>query len=147
MSPHIPSALKTLFRLQSYALLIGWSAVVLGIFWTALLWIGIVVLALMSGLYIYVAFLGAQYNTAGDTFRLSDFFHLRGALKLLRQTRTAFAAWTHLLTFDLAIGLGIAYHAGQNAMPVALTLLALAMTLMFGPAGMLLYAVGVLLLS
>lgn len=147
MPPHVPSALKTLFRLQSYVLLIGWSAIVLGLFWTSLLWVSVVVLALMSGLYTYVAFLGAQYDAVGDTFGLRDFFHLRGVLKLLRQTRTAFAAWTHLLTFDLAIGLGIAYHAGQNAMPVALTLPALAMTLMFGPAGMLLYAVGILLLS
>ena len=47
------------------------------------------------------------------------------------------AGWLHYLTFDLFVGSWIAERAGVLGLPHALVLLLLALTFLFGPAGLL----------
>lgn len=50
------------------------------------------------------------------------------------------AGWLHYLAFDLFVGAWIAERAGALGVPHALVLPLLALTFMFGPAGLLAYA-------
>ena len=51
------------------------------------------------------------------------------------------AGWLHYLAFDLFVGAWIAEHAGRLGVPHLLVLPVLALTFMFGPAGLLAFAV------
>ena len=48
--------------------------------------------------------------------------------------------WTHYLAFDLFVGAWIADRAGELRLPHLLVLPLLALTFMFGPAGLLAFA-------
>ena len=60
-------------------------------------------------------------------------------IALFKSPRVVLAGWIHFLAFDLMVGLYIVTDAAQRGIGHLWLLPALFLTLMFGPAGLLLY--------
>ena len=71
-----------------------------------------------------------------------DFFTLPGVLTLFRKGPEAglLAAWIHYLAFDLFVGYYVALDAAKNNISRFLTAPFLFLTLMLGPAGLVLWS-------
>jgi hypothetical protein len=83
---------------------------------------------------LYVALLGV--HGMGD----GGFGTLAAVQRLLAQPGPLVAGWLHFLAFDLFVGAWIAERAAALAIPHALVLPLLGLTFMFGPAGLLAFA-------
>ncbi|MBS0264242.1 MAG: DUF4281 domain-containing protein [Planctomycetes bacterium] len=86
----------------------------------------------------YVGLLGYSWGTAPG----GGFQSLEAVQVLFSTAGIVLAAWTHFLAFDLFIGRWMvddASSAGRSRLPL---LVALPMTFLFGPAGVLLYLAG-----
>ena len=83
----------------------------------------------------YVALFGATGMADGGFGSLSAVGRLFDVPALLA------AGWLHFLAFDLFVGAWIAERAGAIGVPHLLILPVLALTFLFGPAGLLAYAV------
>jgi hypothetical protein len=64
---------------------------------------------------------------------------LRGVMLLFQTPLPAFVGWTHYLVFDLFVGAWEARDARRRGLPHALLVPCLALTLLLGPLGLLLY--------
>jgi hypothetical protein len=82
----------------------------------------------------YVVIVVAQF--AGSD---GDFSTLAGVATLFRNPWLLLAGWLHYLAFDLFVGSWEARDARARAIPHLLLVPCLALTLFFGPAGLLLY--------
>ena len=60
-------------------------------------------------------------------------------ISLFKSPRVVLAGWIHYLTFDLMVGLYIVTDATRHGIGQLWLLPVLLLTLMFGPAGLLLY--------
>lgn len=69
----------------------------------------------------------------------ASFFTLDGVRNIFTTPRTVVACWIHYLVFDLFVGSWEARDAQRRGVPHWLLVPCLAMTLMFGPVGLLLY--------
>lgn len=69
------------------------------------------------------------------------FGSLAGVMSLFSHAAVMLPAWIHYLAFDLWVGTWEAEDAGKSGVPHWLLLPALALTLWFGPMGLLLYLV------
>jgi hypothetical protein len=98
---------------------------------TALLVHAPVVPALYGTAYMFLLFGGS--STGGDMMSLS------GVVQLMSQPRIAFAGWVHYLIFDLFIGAWEARDAQRRNIPHLALVPCLALTLLFGPVGLLAY--------
>ena len=83
---------------------------------------------------IYVAIFAATGMAGGGYDSLEAVQRLFAVPELLT------AGWLHFLAFDLFVGAWIAERAGELGIPHLLVLPLLALTFMFGPAGLLAYA-------
>lgn len=83
---------------------------------------------------IYLALLVAHWSGDGGFGSLAEVQRLFAVPGLLT------AGWLHYLAFDLFVGSWIAERAAQLHMPHAVLLPLLALTFLFGPAGLLGYA-------
>ncbi len=132
-------ALSLAFKAASILSLAGW-AVLLGFpFWprhAGGIVFGLAVGALCA-LYVYLLFAGRQHDQ-GIRVR-GSFFSLNGIVRLFQSPRIVLAGWVHFLAFDLMVGLYIVTDAARHGMNHWLLLPVLLLTLMFGPAGLLLY--------
>jgi hypothetical protein len=95
---------------------------------------------------LYPALLGAVYTACACVLFLSGggpegagMGSLPGVMKLFSMPLAAFVGWVHYLVFDLFVGAWQARDARRHGIPHALLLPCLALTLMLGPAGLLLY--------
>lgn len=70
-----------------------------------------------------------------------DFNSLAGVQRLFANPYTLLAGWIHYLAFDLFIGAWIVEDALARQVPAWARMLPLPLTLMFGPAGLLLHLV------
>ena len=82
---------------------------------------------------VYVALLLLHWGPGG-------FGSLAAVRQLFDQPGLLAAGWIHYLAFDLFVGTWIARQAAANGLPHAAVLPCLALTFMFGPAGLLAYA-------
>ena len=98
-----------------------------------------VAVGLLCALYVYLVFLGRHHDEPGSRVR-GHFFSLDGVIRLFQSPRVVLAGWVHYLAFDLMVGLYIVSDAPAHNLPHLWLLPALFLTLMFGPAGLLLYA-------
>lgn len=64
---------------------------------------------------------------------------LDGVVALLGQREAALAGWIHYLVFDLFVGAWIARDAARRGIHHAIVVPCLALTLMLGPIGLMLY--------
>ena len=132
-------ALSNIFKLTSYTALIGW--VILAGFPNWALGTGIVVsivVALLCFAYVYLVFFGRKHDEPEHKVR-GNFFTFKGIVNLFKTPRVVLAGWIHYLAFDLMVGVYIVTDATQYNISHWLLLPCLFMTLMFGPAGLLMY--------
>lgn len=84
----------------------------------------------------YAALIVARFGRTGG-----DFNSLAGVQQLFGDPYTLVAGWVHYLAFDLFVGSWIVEDAVARALPWWVRAIPLPLTLMFGPAGLLLYLV------
>jgi hypothetical protein len=129
---------ELLFNLASRLAMLGWLALALspvnarwspGARWIA----GRVVPGLLALGYV------AIFVTTGMAG--GGFDSLAAVQRLFDVPQLLVAGWIHFLAFDLFVGAWIAERAGALGIPHALLLPVLALTFLFGPAGLLGFAV------
>jgi len=133
------NTLSNIFRFTNYLALIGWVILAIFPFWRTgqNIVVGIIV-ALLSVTYTYLVFFGKKHDEPGDKIK-GSFWTLKGVIALFKSPRVVLAGWVHYLAFDLMIGVFIVADAAHYNIPHWMLLPCLFMTLMFGPAGLLLY--------
>ena len=128
------------FKLATWISLAGWAVLFGFPLWpragSAIVFtLAVVLLCTMYG---YFLFLGKRHDEPGTKIR-GSFFSLRGVIDLFKSPRAVLAGWIHYLAFDLMVGLYIVTDASRYGINHWLLVPVLFMTLMFGPAGLLLY--------
>lgn len=131
---------ETVFAVASSAPLLGWLAlafaplrrdalVAVARFWAIALAVG------------YVTLIAVTLATAPPGGPPPDFTTLSGLASLFSQPRATLIGWFHFLALDLWTGAWEAEDAGRRGTPHWRLLPCLFLTLMAGPAGLLLYLV------
>lgn len=131
-----PSSLEVLFSAAGTLAMLGWAALVLASWWSRRAtqlrsFAGRVVpLVLSAG---YVLLLAAHWGPGGygSLAQVQELFSVPGLL---------LAGWVHYLAFDLFVGAWIAERAAALGWSFWWLLPLLALTFLFGPAGLLAYA-------
>ena len=134
------SFLSSAFRLATGLSLLGWIVLLGFPLWPApgrMVVLGISV-GLLCALYCYLLFAGRRHDEPGLKVR-GHFFSLGGVINLFKSPRVVLVGWVHFLAFDLMVGLYIVTDAARHGMSHWLLVPVLLLTLMFGPAGLLLY--------
>jgi hypothetical protein len=119
--------------------IIGWGLMILLPSWSVTRWI--------TGRAIFPAYLATLYVIgvvplviAAGPGIMRDFTTTEGVLRLLANPDVALIAWVHILTFDHLAGIFIYRHnMRQRVLPLPVQSAILFLTLMFGPAGFLVY--------
>jgi len=124
------------FRAGNLLALASWIALALSPpsrRWTARVWqltgLGVPLLLALA----YVALLLGHWGPGG-------FGSLAEVRQLFERPGLLAAGWLHYLGFDLFVGTWIARDAAQRGLPHGAVLPCLALTFLFGPAGLLAYA-------
>ena len=136
-------ALSHIFKLTCYTALLGWVVLFFLPLWPVASFspqsfvVGIVAL-LLSIAYVYLVFLGKRHDDPGHRIR-GSFWSLKGIINLFKTPRIVLAGWVHYLAFDLMVGVFIVSNAAHYNIAHWMLLPCLFLTLMFGPAGLLLY--------
>lgn len=136
-------ALSHIFKFTCFTALLGWLVLFLLPFWPVTTFspqnfvVGIVAL-LLSIAYVYLVFLGKRHDDPHHKVR-GSFWSLKGIINLFKTPRIVLAGWVHYLVFDLMVGLFIVTNAAHYNISHWLLLPCLFLTMMFGPAGLLLY--------
>lgn len=138
-NPAVHPALKTIYKFQGWGVQIGWLALVAALFWQPAFWIASAIVVAVCALYAAMLAAGKKLDTEGKGLDPKSFFSLRGVLGMMRNPRSAFIVWTHILVFDLFVGLFIVMDSQERGISPFLIIPILFATLMFGPAGLLLY--------
>ncbi|HSS00119.1 MAG TPA: ABA4-like family protein [Kofleriaceae bacterium] len=122
-----------LFRILNMATLVAWLPLVV---FPRRRWANTVVPIAMPALLavVYAALLALSLPGSDGGFSSLD-----GVRALFVDPRGLLAGWTHYLAFDLFIGGWEVRDAQQRGIPHLLVVPALALTFLFGPAGLLLY--------
>lgn len=124
---------ERLFSMLNALALAGWLSLV---FLPRARWTGTVVPLLVPALLAvaYIALIAASLPWSGGGFS-----SLTGVETLFRNRWALLAGWTHYLAFDLFVGGWEIHDARERGVPHLLVVPALVLTLLFGPAGWLLY--------
>lgn len=129
--------LNQLFKVASVIALVGWVILIALPFWhfghSVVIAISV---CLLCGIYSYLIFFGRKYD---DEKVRGSFWSLNGIIKLFKSPRVVLAGWVHYLAFDLMMGLYIVVDAARFDFSHVLLIPCLLLTLMLGPAGLLLY--------
>lgn len=131
---------ETLFSLASATALLGWALLALAVFLRArapLVTAARLVAALLAGLYVALLVRGVALGPGLPEG--AGFSTLAGVEALFARREAILGGWVHFLAFDLFVGSWEAEDAGKRRMPGWLILPCLFLTLMAGPAGLLLY--------
>lgn len=125
---------ETVFSIANTFALVAWLLLIFGgrARWTANFVCGLVAPVLLASLYAWLI-LSHWGETAGD-FRTLD-----GVAALMSNRWMLTAGWVHYLTFDLFIGSWELRDARKRGIPHWVAAPCLALTFLFGPAGLLLY--------
>ena len=135
----IMTTLLNIFKIVNYSALLGWGILIILPSWQfgQPLVIGIVV-SLLCTVYCYLVFLGKRHDDPSVKYG-GNFKSLKGVIHLFKSPRVVLAGWIHYLAFDLMVGIYILNDASHYGISHWLLIPCLLLTLMFGPAGLLLY--------
>ena len=97
-----------------------------------------IAVGLLCAMYVYLLFFAKHLDEPG-TRPKGGFSSLAGVINLFKSPRVVLVGWIHFLAFDLMVGLYIATDAARVGIVHWWLLPVLFLTLMFGPAGLLLY--------
>lgn len=133
------SRLNQVFRLANLAVLPGWLLMIFApnSRWTRRVTESDGFFLGMGGLYAALLARAAKDNPAAMAELASP--TLEGIGGLFRRPEGVFAGWVHYLAFDLMIGRTILRDAQERAIPHALVVPALVLTLFTGPLGLAYY--------
>jgi hypothetical protein len=125
--------MDSLFRILNLAAMAAWLPLV---FLPRRRWATAVLPIAMPALLgvVYVVLLAVSLPGSDGSFS-----SLAGVRALFDDPRALVAGWTHYLAFDLFIGGWEVRDAQERGIPHLLVVPALALTFLFGPAGLLLY--------
>lgn len=129
----------TTFSLAGLLAMLGWLGLAVSLFvkaarpvaWTAA---GIVIPTLLAIAYVLLILGGREAFASGGGF--GSIAEVRA---LFANDSALAAGWLHYLAFDLFVGAWIARDGAARGVPALLVLPCLPLTLMFGPAGLLLH--------
>lgn len=127
------------FSVAGLLAMLGWLGLVVSLFvkaarppaWTVA---GIAIPALLAIFYVLLILGGREAFAAGGGF--GSIAEVRA---LFANDSALAAGWLHYLAFDLFVGAWIARDGTARGVPALLVLPSLPLTLMFGPAGLLLH--------
>jgi hypothetical protein len=124
----------TIFRIANFGILPFWILLALAPRWrgTQLVVHSALVPVLLGVLYAVLLF-GDLGNGDGDMTSL------RGVMAIFDSPQTVVAAWIHYLIFDLFIGAWQVRDAARRRIPHWMVVPCLALTLFFGPVGLVAY--------
>lgn len=130
--------LERVFSLASAAALVGWLALVFApLRRAAAVGVARLIVALLCGAYL--AFLVTGLASGNGPPEGAGFDSLAGVRLLMASPQALLAGWVHYLAFDLFIGSWQVEDAPAAKVPHWLLLPCLALTLLAGPVGLLLY--------
>jgi hypothetical protein len=129
----------TTFSLAGLLAMLGWLGLAVSLFvkaarpvaWTMA---GIVIPALVAIAYVLLILGGREAFASGGGFG-----SIPEVRALFANDSALAAGWLHYLAFDLFVGAWIARDGAVRGVPALLVLPCLPLTLMFGPAGLLLH--------
>lgn len=130
----------TLFSAASMLALLGWAMLAVAVFRRERRgWIlaARLMVALVAGLYVTLLARGFLFGEGMPEG--AGFSTLAGVEALFQRREAILGGWVHFLAFDLFAGTWEAEDAGRRRIPGWLLLPCLFLTLMAGPAGLLLY--------
>ncbi len=137
--------LETIFSAMSFLAMAGWLCLALApLRRPALVGAARVVAALLSLAYVILIY---QALSSPDAPAGGGFNSLAGVMILMSTPTAMLPGWIHYLAFDLWVGTWQAEDAPKSRVPHWLLLPILALTFMFGPAGLLAYLVVRLVMS
>ncbi|MBC6698258.1 ABA4-like family protein [Hymenobacter sp. BT190] len=128
-----------LFALANPVALLGWALLVLAPRWrfTRLLVLSGALPLLLA--VAYALLIGGHY--LGSHGSEGGFSSLQDVALLFRNPWALLAGWVHYLCFDLSVGIWESLDARRRGVPHLLLVPCLLLTFLFGPVGLLLYAV------
>ena len=134
--------LSIVFNVATAIAILGWLALFGYPFWpqAGRIFVFSLAVVMLCAMYIYFLFL-ARHLDKPDSKPRGGFSSLSGVVSLFKSPRAVLAGWIHFLAFDLMVGLYIVTDAARLGITHWWLLPALFLTLMFGPAGLLLYLV------
>jgi len=127
-----------LFSLANPVALLGWALLVLAPRWRVtqrLVLSGALPLVLAG---CYALLIGSHY--LGAHAQEGGFSTLTDVAALFRNPWALLAGWVHYLCFDLCLGIWESHDARRRGIPHPLLVPCLLLTFLFGPVGLLLYA-------
>lgn len=132
--------LSAAFNAATAVALLGWLALFAFPLWPpfARSLVLVISVALLCALYTYFVFF-AKHLDPPDARTRGSFASLAGVINLFKSPRVVLAGWIHYLAFDLMVGLFIVTDAARQGIGHGWLLPVLFLTLMFGPAGLLMY--------
>lgn len=128
----------TLFAFANPVAMLGWALLVLAPRWLVtrrLVLNGALPLLLAVA---YVVLIGSHY--VGSHASEGGFSSLQDVATLFRDPWALLAGWVHYLCFDLSVGIWESLDARRRGVPHLLLVPCLLFTFLFGPLGLLLYA-------
>jgi hypothetical protein len=125
---------EQLFSLTNFLALLGWLLLVFAgrARWAASLVLGVVLPLLLA--VVYTGLLVSHWGESGGNFQT-----LAGVSTLFENHWLLLAGWVHYLAFDLFIGAWEVRDSKALGISHWIVLPCLALTFLFGPAGLLLY--------
>ncbi len=132
----MPFAPDALFQLANTLALAAWVALAVAVpgrRFTRTVW-------LVTGRVLPLLFAAAYVALLATSWPAGGGFGSLAAVRVLFDAPAALlAGWLHYLAFDLFVGTWIAQHAARVGMPRLAVLPVLALTFLFGPAGLLVH--------
>ncbi|UYZ63531.1 ABA4-like family protein [Hymenobacter weizhouensis] len=128
----------SLFSLANTVALLGWALLVVAPRWVItrrVVLSGALPLVLAAA---YAALLGAHY--LGPRATEGGFSTLAEVALLFKSPWGLLTGWVHYLCFDMAVGIWESHDARRRGLPHLLLVPCLVLTFLFGPLGLLLYA-------
>lgn len=131
---------ETAFRIANFSVLPFWALLILLPRWqgTQILVHSIAMPVLLGAAYVWLVATGAFFgpNVPAD----AGFTSLAGVMKFFTIPEAVVAGWIHYLVFDLFVGAWISRDAQRREIPHLAVIPAIALTFLFGPVGLMLYA-------
>lgn len=128
---------SVLFKVANSIALIGWITIAVLHHNTLTYKITFNGIVLLLCLFYTSAILWALNGSGGS----ADFGSLEGVMKLFTIPKAVLAGWIHYLAFDMMVGLTIVRSSAMHNINRLLVAPCLFFTFMFGPVGLLLYCI------
>ncbi|GLI64650.1 hypothetical protein VaNZ11_007977, partial [Volvox africanus] len=134
----VPFKDEQLFSLVNI-ILPGWLLLLVAPRWRHSQTISAVAGIAMSLLYAALLISSLFFSKSDEKLDPADMFTYEGVVRLLANRAAALPCWVHFAAFDLWVGRWIAEDSVKRNVPHVLMAPCLFLTMMFGPAGLLLY--------